>query len=378
MIVSANFAQGVDTSRLSAGVYAAMAKKLKLKVSRIRALVHVEAGKSGFWADGNMKLLYEGHIAYRETSGTERAKLVKAGLAWRSWGDVKYGKATTSRDRLRRALQISGAKAFRWASYGLPQIMGFNAEMLSYDDAKVMFDTFLQGEAEQLDGMMRFITVRKLLVPLRNGNWPVVAEGYNGPGYRKNQYDTRLAQADAMFSKADAPVDAWADGVLRIGDSGPVIEALQEQLNRLFEMELEIDGDYGRATAQAVQHAQKMMGVSVDGIVGKGTQAALDAYVKPQPKQVEEGLRDSGSRTIEAADDVKTSWFERMWALVTTGGLGGLSFIGNLNPWLIGFVVALAFAGFIFWQIRKDKAAKAIIAARVDDAMTGKNFGRVV
>lgn len=94
------------------------------------------------------------------------------------------------------------------------------------------------------------------------------------------------------------------------------------------------------------------------------------------PEKVEQVLRDEGSRTIEGADEVKTKWTERLWTLISTGGLGGLAFLQDIAPWLIALFAVMAFAGFIYWQHRKDKAARRIIDARVHDALTGKNIGR--
>jgi hypothetical protein len=35
-------------------------------------------------------------------------------------------------------------------------------------------------------------------------NWAAFAKGYNGPGYAKNAYDVKLAQAYAKFEKEPA------------------------------------------------------------------------------------------------------------------------------------------------------------------------------
>ena len=41
---------------------------------------------------------------------------------------------------------------------------------------------------------------------LRKKNWAAFAKAYNGPGYAKNQYDTKLAAAYASFATpAPAP-----------------------------------------------------------------------------------------------------------------------------------------------------------------------------
>ena len=284
MKTPSNFAQGLNTRSLTVADYAAIAHQYNLITAHVQAVVKVEAGNAGFWNDGNMKLLYEGHIAYRETTGALRDKLVAAGLAWKDWGDVAYGKASQSRERLRKAIEIAGDRAYRWASYGLGQIMGFNCEVCDFTSAKQMFEHFLTGEAAQVDGMMRFIKGKSILNALRDGAWKTFAYVYNGSGYAKNRYDTRLAEAFRQFSKGVAqpsPADPnpWSDGSLTIGDMGLVIEKIQRILVDNG-AKITIDGHFGRATAQAVRDFQKANGLTVDGIVGKKTDAVLQS-VKP-------------------------------------------------------------------------------------------------
>lgn len=278
MKVTENFAQGHNTAKLSTADYAAVSKRFGVPTALVRAVVHVEATGAGFWTSGNLKLLYEGHIAFRETKNnkTLQAKLVSAGLAWPRWGDKKYGNAATSRQRLMLALEIAGPRAFRWASYGLPQTMGFNAKLMGYKDAEEMFNTYLLGEQAQLYGMFRFIKNAKLLEALKAHNWHKFAKGYNGAGYARHNYHGRLAAAFAKFSNQETSIVA-VDDILRKGMSGKAITDLQQQLNKLFDAGLEIDGIYGRATEQAVRFAQKALGVKQDGVVGPVTFAALEA-----------------------------------------------------------------------------------------------------
>lgn len=267
---------GQNTKRLTIADYRRVASIYGLQVAHVQAVVRVEAGNAGFWNSGNLKLLYEGHIAYRETSGDLRAKLVAAGLAWRSWGDVSYGKASQSRARLSKAIKIAGDQAYRWASYGLGQTMGFNAEVCGYSSAKEMFEAYLTGEPAQLDGMMRFIKGNNLLSALRNNDWRTFARGYNGSGYAKHGYHTRLQKAYNQFASGKPQIsvnvpDPWADGILTIGDKGPIIEDLQRRLG-----DIEVDGHFGRATAEAVKKFQRAKGLAADGIVGAKTKEALE------------------------------------------------------------------------------------------------------
>lgn len=59
--------------------------------------------------------------------------------------------------------------------------------------------------------------------------------------------------------------------MLKIGDTGPLVEALQEQIGA------DKDGRFGPMTEKAVYAFQKSVGLTQDGIVGPQTQAALDA-----------------------------------------------------------------------------------------------------
>jgi lipoprotein-anchoring transpeptidase ErfK/SrfK len=68
------------------------------------------------------------------------------------------------------------------------------------------------------------------------------------------------------------PVD---DGVLRQGDHGPEVKALQQRLIELHFDPGPADGAFGQATTYAVQGFQKLAGLGPDGRVGAKVQAAL-------------------------------------------------------------------------------------------------------
>ncbi|MEM1039411.1 MAG: glycosyl hydrolase 108 family protein [Pseudomonadota bacterium] len=101
--------------------------------------------------------------------------------------------------------------------------------------------------------------------------------------------------------------------------------------------------------------------------------------------EMEGVLRDKGSRTIEAADQIrKESWVDRAWSFVTMGGVGVASLFDGAvqfardNPWVIVALAAMAVAVYFVLQHRKAKAAERVIAARVDDAVTGRNSARLL
>jgi lipoprotein-anchoring transpeptidase ErfK/SrfK len=80
--------------------------------------------------------------------------------------------------------------------------------------------------------------------------------------------------------------------LLRDGDSGPAVVALQQRLSSLGYWLGSADGKYGDATRQAVVAFQKIAGLDRDGVVGPRTAAALKVATTPQ-------ARPAQSRTVE-------------------------------------------------------------------------------
>ena len=62
--------------------------------------------------------------------------------------------------------------------------------------------------------------------------------------------------------------------VLRFGNHGPIVTAVQERLVELGDP-LDVDGIYGRRTQAAVLRLQARSGIGADGLCGPNTFAAL-------------------------------------------------------------------------------------------------------
>jgi hypothetical protein len=285
MKLPATFARGRNRVPLSENDYATLAAEYGIEVAALKAFALVETGDGrGFRQNGDLKMLYEPHIAHRHSRGTKRAALVKAGLAHPRWGGIRYGSYSNQVKRLRAAAEIVGADAFEYASYGIGQVLGTNAEALGYKSAHHMFTEFLSGERAQLDGMLRFLKVNGLIEPLKRRDWHRVARGYNGPAYKTHNYHGRLANAYARFSGGEAVSPQSNSGVLTIGSRGDAVRALQEDLNQLVGAKLTVDGVYGRATRQAVEEAQEKLRITIDGIAGPQTLGAIKDALKPATK----------------------------------------------------------------------------------------------
>ncbi len=160
----------------------------------LHAVLDVETRGGGFDAEGRPKMLFEPHIFYRQLGeGNKRDWAVSEGIAYPKWGQKSYPK--DSYPRLKKAMEIDGGAALRSASWGLGQIMGFNAGAAGYSTALAMVKDFMLDEENHLAAMVRFIQTNGLDDELRRHDWAGFARGYNGPGYAKNRYDVKLAQA---------------------------------------------------------------------------------------------------------------------------------------------------------------------------------------
>lgn len=165
----------------------------------IHAFLDVETLGHGFDALGRPVILFEPHVFYRNLAGAARAKAVAAGLAYPKWGQQPYPK--DSYPRLKGACAIDETAALKSASWGLGQVLGENFKAAGYETVQAMVSDMMLDEELQLAAAVNFIKFHKLYDNLRNHDWAGFAKGYNGAGYRKNSYDTRLAEAYRKWSR---------------------------------------------------------------------------------------------------------------------------------------------------------------------------------
>lgn len=166
------------------------------------AVLAVESRGFGFLPDRRPKILFERHIFFRESGGKFAA--ISPDLCSRTGGGYIGGGAEFA--RLARAIQLcrnaglDDELALRSASWGLGQVMGFNAVASGFKSASDMAVRMCQSEAAQLGGMAGFMRAEGLHTKLQSRDWVGFAKRYNGSSYWKNQYDVKLGAAFEKFA----------------------------------------------------------------------------------------------------------------------------------------------------------------------------------
>lgn len=290
-------------------------KTIGVGEDEIRAVLEVESRGSGFDKSGRPIILFEPHVFWRLLGkGTKRIAAEKASLAYAKWGAHPYPR--DSYPRLIAAIKIDETAAMKACSWGLPQIMGENFAAAGYGSVQEMVEAFCEDEENHLVAMVRFIVKAGLAGKIKAHDWAGFARGYNGPGYAKNRYDTRLAAAFAKWKKIpDTPFnlshaaaetereDAAPEVVERV-ETKPIasyeIKAVQARLAELGYHEVGMaDGKVGSRTVAAVSAFQSDNGLTVTGEIDDQVRLALETA----PARKISAARADGVPDSDAAKD---------------------------------------------------------------------------
>lgn len=252
---------------------ACLALMPKVEEAALRAVIETETAGSGYDKAGRPSALFERHLFYAALGpGKARDKAVALGLAYPKWGTKPYPKSSDGvYAEIIAACAIDENAALSSTSWGLGQILGREHKEAGFADARTMVLAFRETESSQLQAMVALIVARGLDKALRTHAWATFARGYNGAGYAKNHYDTKLAASYARWVKRLGAGDA---GATPIGDLS--ILQVQEMLTRLGFYEGAIDGISGPITQAAIREFQdKHPPLQVDGVAGPRTKLAL-------------------------------------------------------------------------------------------------------
>jgi len=181
----------INRSPLDDNKIQAVANEYHVSSAAIKAFLEVESNGKAFWESGKPPILFEQHFFYRLTNGAYGSP---------NWDRDAYKGGMAEYERLPEAMRINYEAALQSASWGLGQIMGENYQSVGTRSVTEFVKLNHQSAEQQLRLMMEFLRTNGLLNPLRNRDWETVARGYNGPAYKQNQYDKRLASAYRSFA----------------------------------------------------------------------------------------------------------------------------------------------------------------------------------
>lgn len=180
------------------------ANTLNCDVAAIKAVNEVESRGSGFLNNGKPKILFEGHIFWKQLIAKNiDPTSIRAGnedILYPSWKKelVTPFYNLDQYQRLEKAKKINVDAANASASWGAFQIMGFNFKACGFNSV-ADFVAAQNSEFSQLQCFCNYIKKYNLNVHLQHQDWAGFARAYNGPDYIKNAYDKKLQKAFEKF-----------------------------------------------------------------------------------------------------------------------------------------------------------------------------------
>ncbi len=192
-------------ARLTDEDYREVAERLGVEVAAMKAVVDIEAGVShqGFFAPGKPIINFDFAI-FRRFTGRRGINIAKyrsshaevfSAVNPRRHGSTQAGQHA----RLNRARTIDERTALESTFWGMFQIGGFNWKKCGVENLEQFVTLMSRSERDQLELFANFIQNSGLDKHLKSKNWAAFSRGYNGPGYAKRRYHTRIASAYAKY-----------------------------------------------------------------------------------------------------------------------------------------------------------------------------------
>lgn len=173
-----------------------VATELGVEIAAIKAVVAIEAGSQmkGFWAPGVPVVNFDNTLYSRfrrkvKSGGSKDAEMPKGlkGYAHREWS------------QLTNARKVNECAADMGTFWGMFQIGGFNYSKCGCETLEEFVRLMSYSELEQLELFAAFIRNAGMLEDLKKKNWAGFARKYNGSGYARRGYHTKMAAAYKRF-----------------------------------------------------------------------------------------------------------------------------------------------------------------------------------
>jgi hypothetical protein len=146
---------------------------------------------------------FDRHFRFGGRNGIEGAKWQNHMVRFSPDGEWRrfHGEQAAEHAVFRLAMKLAGLEtAAHCASFGGPQIMGFNHELAGYGTAEEMVCAFGRSERWQVLAFFDFCAAQDILGTLRGQDWKGFAAVYNGPG-NAEAYAAKIAAAHAEASQ---------------------------------------------------------------------------------------------------------------------------------------------------------------------------------
>lgn len=332
---------------------AALAADLGVEPAALLAVAEVESAGKPFMADGvTPRFLFEAHHFWKHLGpGAQRDRAAREGLARARWNRAEqYKTQRTDAGKMRTLAQaraIDEEAANRSCSWGVGQVMGDHAVSLGYPSATAMVEAMQGDVAAQVEVMARFIRKnRAMLADLKVKRWAGFAWAYNGPGYKQNAYDTKMAAAYARWSRAPTttprPRPAPANPPA-IPDSSPAaitdphqVRLVQTWLRNLGYTEVGTpDGKVGPFTRATITAYRAAKGLPSGEHIDDDLVLTLAKDTEPRVIAAERANADS-AKVQEVAPEARPTWCAKIWSGVTALGAGavavGQGVVSHLEP----------------------------------------------
>lgn len=194
----------MGNQKLTDADFELVASKLGVEKAVVMAVQAVETGgRGGFIAPGKPVVLFEGHIFWGQLKkynlNPENYTEGNEDILYPEWTKQHYKGGIKEYERLEKAMKIHREAAWKSASWGMFQVMGFNHEACGYRNITEFVEGMSKHERAQLEAFACFVRANRMVDYLKNKNWADFARCYNGPEYKQNRYDEKLEAAYQKF-----------------------------------------------------------------------------------------------------------------------------------------------------------------------------------
>lgn len=187
--------------RLTEQDFADVAEELGVDVASVKAVIEIEAGKShqGFAAPGQPVMNFDLSM-FRRFASKRGINLAKYGKSHPAVFNRAGRTQSAVYRRFKAAESINRHAAIEGTFWGMFQIGGFNWKKCGTKDIEEFAMLMSRSERDQLELFAKFIINSGLQKALQKKDWAAFARGYNGPGYARRGYHTRLAAAYKRYN----------------------------------------------------------------------------------------------------------------------------------------------------------------------------------